>query len=284
MQRQWEDLFAPWILARGKRYYEDARVTQITQQGNTIRATVAGTDAYTVEVDLPGGFPSFMSCTCPYGCRDNCKHMAALLFAVDAGTYTFTPERPDRTPFPLVPRVPEDDAWKETIDHLPASELRKLLTRAASHNPDLQQELILRHQGHLSDGYLQNRRADVQEIALSYCNRYGVLDPRELTDFSEEVQCFLSDILSPLRKLHAMTDAFRLTWTVWETVLELPAPAESKDLESLFSFCGNSMKKQFQNAAQAQKEEIHAWYRAYRADVSPAAKSTLDKLFAELPR
>lgn len=94
--------FTPWMLARGLKSYEDGRVTRILQQGNTICATVKGTEEYNTEVDLPGGMLTFARCTCPYAAQENCKHMAALLYAVDAGEFTFTDEMPEKMTFTLL--------------------------------------------------------------------------------------------------------------------------------------------------------------------------------------
>ena len=91
----WEEAFAPHILARGKKYFEEGRVSKIIQYGNRITAHVDGTEDYCVEIDLPGGVPDNWLCTCPYAIQGDCKHKAAVLFAVEAGEYTFTGDPPE---------------------------------------------------------------------------------------------------------------------------------------------------------------------------------------------
>lgn len=94
-------------------------MTRILQQGNTICATVKGTDEYNTEVDLPGGMLTFARCTCPYAAQANCKHMAALLYAVDAGEYTFTDEMPERNDFHVIERVNVKEHWFDAVDAFP---------------------------------------------------------------------------------------------------------------------------------------------------------------------
>ena len=48
MDSYWEMQFAPHILTRGKHYFEEGNVCRIYQFGNTVRATVKGTEDYNV--------------------------------------------------------------------------------------------------------------------------------------------------------------------------------------------------------------------------------------------
>lgn len=83
MDRQ--KMFEPWILERGRNYLNDGCVENLSQDGNTVTAVVCGTEDYDVEIEMDrGGNIACMSCTCPYAAEgNNCKHMAAVLFAID---------------------------------------------------------------------------------------------------------------------------------------------------------------------------------------------------------
>lgn len=75
-----ETLFDPAMLDRGWEYYHKGLVTGLDVTGATLHATVRGTKAYRVELDLDHFERS--SCTCPYG--DWCKHMVAVFFTAYA--------------------------------------------------------------------------------------------------------------------------------------------------------------------------------------------------------
>lgn len=80
----WQDLFLGHILDRGLDYYENGYVLEITETEDGYEATVDGSEEYYVNISIKNGKVSSLSCTCPYAESGlNCKHMAAVLFAID---------------------------------------------------------------------------------------------------------------------------------------------------------------------------------------------------------
>lgn len=80
----WKNLFQKHILERGYDYYEDGAVTRIKINRDEITAVVEGTYDYNVSIDLKNGIVTDMFCDCPYAeDGNNCKHMAAVLYAAD---------------------------------------------------------------------------------------------------------------------------------------------------------------------------------------------------------
>ena len=76
------------IVTRGKKYYQDGKVTGLTRDGNRCRAQVAGSggQSYTVEVDLTEqGQVDSVACECPYEFGDVCKHAVAVLLTIENG-------------------------------------------------------------------------------------------------------------------------------------------------------------------------------------------------------
>lgn len=83
----WEYNFASRIVERGRRYYRGHRVygLQFDDEGN-FSASVRGSRLYHVSGNYDAdGRLSNLVCNCPYATDGNlCKHMAAVLFAIDA--------------------------------------------------------------------------------------------------------------------------------------------------------------------------------------------------------
>ena len=80
----WKKLFAPHILSRGEEYFESELVNIEKIDEQSITATVEGTDVYSVEIVLKDDHVVEMHCDCPYAADgNNCKHMAAVLFAAE---------------------------------------------------------------------------------------------------------------------------------------------------------------------------------------------------------
>lgn len=91
MQLQhFEAAFSKQILARGRDYYEEDAVENITQINETNwQAEVQGSELYIVDIVIDEAQNiTYMDCDCPY--EDNCKHMAAVLYCMTEG-YTLAP-------------------------------------------------------------------------------------------------------------------------------------------------------------------------------------------------
>lgn len=82
---EWKNEFTSLILMRGRKYFESGNDRCIQHCGDTHIATVTGTEDYEVEITVSEDGIEKMTCTCPYTQKDNCKHMAAVLFALESG-------------------------------------------------------------------------------------------------------------------------------------------------------------------------------------------------------
>lgn len=83
---KWKQLFKPHILERGMEYYYAGSVEALEADEDQITAVVEGTEDYDVLIELDRGKVLHMECTCPYAeGGENCKHMAAVLYAWEQG-------------------------------------------------------------------------------------------------------------------------------------------------------------------------------------------------------
>lgn len=83
----WRNMFKPWILARGQEYYECGQVVELDETEAIIRAEISGSQVYHVVMQRTGGRVLSMSCDCSHATGgENCKHMAAVLMALDEKT------------------------------------------------------------------------------------------------------------------------------------------------------------------------------------------------------
>lgn len=82
----WREKFEAHILERGIKYYEQGRVSPVEKTDCGYRATVHGSDSYTVDIFVEESDVTDMECSCPYAeSGENCKHMAAVMMAVENG-------------------------------------------------------------------------------------------------------------------------------------------------------------------------------------------------------
>jgi uncharacterized Zn finger protein len=72
------------ILTRGRDYYRGGRVVDLNLEDEGLwSAQVAGTDTYDVQIEQRSDGTLICSCTCPYEYGEHCKHMAAVLYAIE---------------------------------------------------------------------------------------------------------------------------------------------------------------------------------------------------------
>ena len=256
MDTYWEMQFATHILARGKNYFEEGNVCRIYQFGNTVRATVKGTEDYNVEIDLPGGKPDFMLCTCPYAANNHCKHMAALLYAIDAGEYVFTEEKVKPHTIEPVEHVPVCLPWLEAIDRLPESVIRRIVMQLADRDDRLKERLSLLYLQGTPEGMLNNWRADLQQLAFQAVNRHGVMEYEEADIFMMHLHNFLVEKLAMLMEANAIMDAYQMVWIVLETALEQIYDEPDDSLQYLEGCCEDAWESIIGAASDRQKEQM----------------------------
>ena len=71
-------LFGETIAERGKKYYQQGRVTSILQIDSMVTAKVVGRSTYSTSINLE---TDEFECNCPY--YDKCKHLAALFYELN---------------------------------------------------------------------------------------------------------------------------------------------------------------------------------------------------------
>lgn len=78
----WKDIFPDVILERGRKYYEQGKVSDIVVSEKYLRAIVYGSrGVYFVMIHNPGDEQMGINCDCPYAKKGHaCKHVAAVLY------------------------------------------------------------------------------------------------------------------------------------------------------------------------------------------------------------
>lgn len=114
MLKNFEKLFGGQYLERGRDYYKEGAVKNVLKEGNMITANVQGNSLYRVSIDLK---TKEMECSCP--CDFNCKHMAAVLYALRAN------------------KADETDKLFAPLKSKPKEELESIIKSMVLENPEL---------------------------------------------------------------------------------------------------------------------------------------------------
>jgi len=121
MNTRFEDLFEIHILMRGLDYYESGHVISLEHKNLEYHGIVAGTIDYNVSI-LLNNYRAInrMTCTCPYAGGNNCKHMAAVLFAIN-----------NNEGYSLNELENDEDSNEDIVNQIDASDLKSLLPNFA---------------------------------------------------------------------------------------------------------------------------------------------------------
>lgn len=114
MLKNFEKLFGGQYLERGRDYYKEGAVKNVLKEGNTVTANVQGNSLYRVSIDLK---TKEMECSCP--CDFNCKHMAAVMYALRAN------------------KADETDKLFAPLKSKPKEELEGIIKSIVLENPEL---------------------------------------------------------------------------------------------------------------------------------------------------
>lgn len=254
----WKEEFAPHILVRGKKYFEEGRVSKIIQYGNRIVAHVDGTEDYCVEIELPGGVPDCWLCTCPYAVKGSCKHKAALLFAIEAGEYTFTGDPPEFEED--IPTGHTALPWYDAIEQLPDNTLREILQHFATLDPDIQDYLVIHHLQVLPDGLMAQWIANLQSYAREMSSGCRYIPEEDVFYFMNVVRSALSERFLLLRKVGALMDAFYYLGAVFELTSKWVYSDDHGYFGAFYDDCIGLWDDLFYDATDNQQEQMRLWF------------------------
>jgi hypothetical protein len=279
----WQEYFAPHILERGRGYFESGNVRSVQHCGGVYMASVTGTQDYEVEITVADDCIEQMHCNCPYAIDHYCKHMAAVLFALESGNVSIEELPPAKQP-PIVSHVPMETPWLEAIDHLPEAVVRKELLKRADRDERLRERLAILYLGKLPEGQLQNWKADLQDVAAGYTDRRGCIREDDVWDFLNDLGNLLDAKLPLLFEVKAVMDAFHLTWIVMETALEWSVDDPHDEMGFLFVDCEEALRKIYSMATDPQREQMLQWYQEHRDEDWPGNVAYMDRIFKTLPQ
>lgn len=254
----WHKMFAPWILERGRNYWNEGYVESLYQDGNSVTAVVCGTEDYAVEIEMGrGGTVAYMSCTCPYAEEgNNCKHMAAVLFAMDED---ITEQSDIQRNGMTLPKLP----WQKALNELSPEEMRRLLLELARSDRGLQEQITTLH-GQLAPEVLEATWKDqLAEIPEKYTDRHDFIDYNHAYDFFMELDDFLETRLPRLLETERVTEAFSLSCMVFETGMGQDVDDSDGGCSILAGSCEEAWRKLLYQADSRQEQEMYAWFASH---------------------
>ena len=162
---------------RGRNYYRQDRVQEIDIDGNEIRATVRGSSYYDVAINLADDAIRTW-CSCPYDYAGDCKHIVAVLLAIDdRDTDTVRASKTDQTP-------PETVNIDSVVSDLPADELRSFVLEIVGDDSDIRDRLIA-YAGADTGKTVYDYKQNIDRLFANATSRRGIVEYDTHIDLSQ---------------------------------------------------------------------------------------------------
>ena len=257
----WEKHFEPHILNRGWDYYDDELVEIEHMDERFILASVEGTETYTVEIALDNGHVTEMMCDCPYAADgNNCKHMAAVLFAADDEEWDqktvteqiISQERNDQKS--------REETCMRLIASLPEEQVRRLLADLAKEHYDIMERILLKEKKAVDQRTKSQWKTDIERITREASDRSGFIDYWHAVDYMVELCSYLRKQIGPLLENRLIMDAFDLVGLVFIEAFSVDLDDDG-ELNTISAECREYWEELIASP-EADQPKMLDWFRA----------------------
>lgn len=201
--KDWMNEFPAHILSRGREYWREKAVRNLTCRTDGYHADVLGNELYHVEITILQGAVWMMRCTCPYAAEGHdCKHMAAVLFAAENG-----------------------DGSSETLPGLASAEqITAFLRERRKSDSPLRRSVDLHMAETLEEQHAGPPAVDIRAMVQEYADEYERAEYGYRYDanpvFCENLRGYFSHVIDPALGKQQYDSAFRLLVEVIDCLSE----------------------------------------------------------------
>ena len=165
---------------RGRNYYCQNRIQELDVDGDETRATVQGSRRYDIFVDVSDDRIR-TRCTCPYDYAGDCKHIVAVLMALNDRDLDGSADDIDDSIDNPVSETVDVDTLLEATD---AADLRAFLSTVLDDDPDVRDRFIA-FAGGDSGKTVHDYKQEITQRFDSATNRRGLIEYDTWIDFSQ---------------------------------------------------------------------------------------------------
>jgi uncharacterized Zn finger protein len=233
---------ASHILQRGRDYYDEGCVVSLEEIGDGHwMAEVEGTELYIVEVEQSGDGEIYHTCTCPYDWGPTCKHVAAVLYAIEDTFEEYFNGKPTQ---PRKKRTRRKEKVRTILENLPKQELIEILTEFAENDRQIALSILARFGSEGEDKKAYIRLA--KDALKMGQGRGGFIDYWDAPDAARGLLKMLNRARKFLRQ-GKPAEAIPITQAILETVI--PAIEYADDSMGTLGGCIDSACQILEKAA-----------------------------------
>ncbi|WP_047999471.1 SWIM zinc finger family protein [Lactiplantibacillus herbarum] len=245
----WEQLFQSRILNRGFDYYMQGLIENFKMTSKHVSAQVLGSENYQVDIKLQGDHVQVATCDCPYAAEhEYCKHMAAVLYEMDA--------RNEVSQFD-----DEADTIAALVDRISEREVRAFLSAMLENNQRLAMLFKMTVSPTNETDNLESYQEQINMIFENHIDKYDFIDYDSATPFADELGRFISDDLQNAVNTGQLTMAFEIISQLSLRIDQLEIDDSDGEIMMLLDQCTDVWQGLIDGANMPLKERIFAWLR-----------------------
>ncbi|CAI50012.1 SWIM zinc finger domain protein [Natronomonas pharaonis DSM 2160] len=162
---------------RGVKYYEQDRIQKLEVEGGDITAIVRGSRDYDISIDIEDDTIRTV-CSCPYDYAGDCKHIVAVLLAVEDRSPESTAETADSSDNSETVDV------EALIDRTPDDELRTFLLDIIADDRDIRDRFVA-FAGEEPGKTVYDYKQEIDRLFEDAAGRGGMIEYDTRIDFSQ---------------------------------------------------------------------------------------------------
>lgn len=241
-------------LDSGEGIYLGHEIDHIEKTEEGFKAIAHGTDDYDVEIKLNGRDIPEMSCDCHYAriVGSNCKHMAALMFAI-----TGMQEKAETE----TASDPVTITFEDILAGMTEDQLREELAVLAAENDSLRKKL---EEKYTPDPITQEEAERIgyafQFIAEDYQNSGGIIDWKHGHDYADEFKEELKSAAGDLIRRGDYRSAFTILDHAFFALDKSEMDGSFGEYDEVISLIKSYWKTIIAHSSQKERERIHEWF------------------------
>ena len=175
---QFEQIIDEKIIERGLSYFKKGRVHELEEVSpNVFETIVEGSEDYNVQLTVENNVVTKYRCDCPYDMGPVCKHVAAVIFALQEKNLELTKPKPKKKAASKTPKKKSITSQiNEMLNKASKEELVQLIQKEAKRNANFQNQILIaleHYNENLSQEYYE---LHIKTILDALRGRYGFLD------------------------------------------------------------------------------------------------------------
>jgi len=238
----WQHLFSEKILNKGYSYYINNDVIEFNKKNDTIKATVSGTENYSVEITIKDDAIEDIKCSCPYAEDGNyCKHMAAVLFANDSEKENSSKESNKKS------ATEKRENIEELVNSASEDIIREFLIEILKNNELLFLKFKNTISSEISQEDINQYKRYITDIIQGYMGRDGFIDYYEASLFTTEIENFLENDLNTILSEKHYKEAFDISLYTFIKVANVDIDDSDGGLEIIANACYDTWENILKN-------------------------------------